>query len=492
MKKFTAVAFSLLLTCGISAQIDSDFDAFRKRMQSEFADFQNKAQRDYNEFRRKANEDFARFMEQQWEQMHVMKGEQPTERPKPVRQPVAVPDRILPTQPEPMPEPDVVPMPEKVPPPEIDPDELIEELPQPVPSAPTEGMMFYGTNCPLHIEKDKRIVLKSTNEKSAANAWKELSDGRYDALLRDCLSLRSSMQLGDWGYIELTRQAAIATMDKEGNEATLLQGWLLSQAGIEIRIARANNKFVLMVPFDIDICSYSYINIKGRKYYILDNERSGNLAVCNMAFPKSHSASIKMQKIPQFAMSQNATRNFEASNFSTMKASVYVNKNLMRFFDGYPHSNSYIHLVYASLSDEVKKQLYPALRQQLDGKSKKKQVQMLLDFVQTSFDYKSDKEQFGSQRAFFGDESFYHPFNDCEDRSILFSILVRELVGLDVILLDLPNHMAAAVNFDTEMPGNYYTVGGKHFTVCDPTYIGAGIGEAMPQFQNVKARVIRL
>lgn len=492
MKKIAVFLLALLTVGGLSAQIDSDYEAFKKRAQSNFASFKAKAQQDYNEFRKKANEDYARFMEQAWEEMRVFKGEEPPQKPKPVRQPEAVPDRIVPTKPEPMPVPEVVPLPEKVPPPEIDPDELKDELPEPKPDASTLGMTFYGTSCRLHAEASQRIMLKSVDEKGASQAWRQLSDGRYDALLRDCLSLRSSLQLGDWGYIELTRQAAATAMGKAGNEATLLQAWLLSQSGVELRIAKTNGYLVLLVAFDEEIYRYSYILIKDQRFYILDNKKDGKVMVCDMAFPKAHRSTLRLQKLPNLQADTDNRRAFAAKHFATMKATVGVNKNLMGFFDNYPQTNSYKYYVDASLSDNVKQQLYPALRQQLDGKSKKKQVQMLLDFVQTSFDYKTDQEQFGRERSFFGDESFFHPYNDCEDRSILFSILVRELVGLDVVLLALPNHMATAVCFDSEMPGSYYMVNGRKYTVCDPTYIGAGIGEAMSQYQNAKARIIVL
>jgi hypothetical protein len=36
------------------------------------------------------------------------------------------------------------------------------------------------------------------------------------------------------------------------------------------------------------------------------------------------------------------------------------------------------------------------------------------------------------------------------------------------------------------------TVKGRRFTVCDPTYIGATIGESMPQFKNGKVKIIML
>lgn len=492
MKKIIAVAFALLLTGGVSAQIDEDFDSIKKQMQSEYSAFRKKVQKDYNDFRKKANEDYARFMEQVWEEMRVFKGEEPPQRPKPVRQPEAVPDRLPPSAPMPLPTPEVVPLPERLPPPELNPDELIDKLPKPEPQEPTVEMTFYGTNCHLHIDAAQRVTLKTVNEKAAAQAWKELSDGRYDALLRDCLALRSSMNLGDWGYIELAQQAAITAMGQPGDEATLLQAWLLSQSGIELRLAMTDGHFVLLMAFNEEIYSYSYIRKKDQRFYILDDKSDGKVQVCDMAFPKTHIATLRLQRLPNLPMNSNSQRAFAAKHFATMKASVSVNKNLMRFFDNYPQSKSYNYYVDASLSDEMKQQLYPTLKQQLEGKSKKKQVQMLLDFVQTSFDYKTDQEQFGRERSFFGDESFYHPYNDCEDRSILFSILVRELVGLDVVLLSLPNHMATAVCFDCDVPGSYYTVNDRNFTVCDPTFIGAGIGEAMPEYQNVKARIIRL
>lgn len=101
-------------------------------------------------------------------------------------------------------------------------------------------------------------------------------------------------------------------------------------------------------------------------------------------------------------------------------------------------------------------------------------------------------KQFGYERPLFGDESFYYPRNDCEDRAILYSILVRDLIGLDVVLVHYPGHLGTAVHFTENVAGSYYDVGGKHYVVCDPTYIGAGVGEVMPQFENTKVTIVRV
>jgi hypothetical protein len=92
----------------------------------------------------------------------------------------------------------------------------------------------------------------------------------------------------------------------------------------------------------------------------------------------------------------------------------------------------------------------------------------------------------------FGDETFFYPASDCEDRAILYSILVQELMGLEVVLLHYPGHLASAVHFKENVQGDYLIINGIKFLVCDPTYIGANIGHAMEEFKNIPATVIKL
>lgn len=99
---------------------------------------------------------------------------------------------------------------------------------------------------------------------------------------------------------------------------------------------------------------------------------------------------------------------------------------------------------------------------------------------------------FGVERSLFPDETFYYPYSDCEDRAILYSVLVRELLGLDVVLVHYPEHIATAVAFDEPVTGDYFEMDGRKFTVCDPTYINADIGMAMTQFKSTPATLIDL
>ena len=118
---------------------------------------------------------------------------------------------------------------------------------------------------------------------------------------------------------------------------------------------------------------------------------------------------------------------------------------------------------------------------------------LLLDFVQNAFEYQSDRQQFGHEKVFFPDEMLYYPYNDCEDRAILYCHLIRVLLGLNVALVNYPNHIAAAVCFPSQVKAEtQYRRGNETYTLCDPTYLGASIGECMPQFIGKSPKLILL
>lgn len=132
----------------------------------------------------------------------------------------------------------------------------------------------------------------------------------------------------------------------------------------------------------------------------------------------------------------------------------------------------------------------PDLAKTVEGKTTVQAANLLINFVQTAFEYKTDHQQFGYEKPFFVEETLYYPYCDCEDRSILYAFLIEELLHLKVVLLDYPNHIATAVLFEEPVNGDQVTYQGKRFTICDPTYINAPIGKSMPQFKQTAPKVI--
>ncbi len=219
----------------------------------------------------------------------------------------------------------------------------------------------------------------------------------------------------------------------------------------------------------------SYYNRNREAYYIIsgENNEKGCL-IYQEAFPNEKKASLK-PSMPLLAERNAEARTFTSKKYPAMTMQVEVNCNVMDFMEGYPqcrHDN----YVYMGLSESTKQAIYPVMREAMEGKPLNVAADMLLNFMHTAFDYQTDIQQFGRERPFFGDESFWFPYNDCEDRAILYCIMIHDLLGIDVVLLSYPGHMSTAIALPMEVKGNHIVVDGKRYLLCDPTFIGSHIG----------------
>lgn len=182
-----------------------------------------------------------------------------------------------------------------------------------------------------------------------------------------------------------------------------------------------------------------------------------------------------------------------------MNVSSQVNLNLIQFYETYPSSEVNGNFMtrwemYADtpMEEDVRQRLYPCIKNKIGGLSEAQAVGQILNWVQTAFQYEYDDKVWGHDRAFFAEETLYYPYCDCEDRAILFTRLVRDLLGLKCILVYYPGHLASAVCFKQQVNGDYILLDGDIYTICDPTYIGAPIGVTMPEMDNQSAKVIKL
>ena len=73
---------------------------------------------------------------------------------------------------------------------------------------------------------------------------------------------------------------------------------------------------------------------------------------------------------------------------------------------------------------------------------------------------------------------------------MLFSYLVKELLGLKVIGLVYPGHVATAVNFPGNEAGDYVHYKDDKYVIADPTFINAPFGLTMAGMNNAKAEII--
>jgi len=464
------------------------FEEYRRQAQVDFKAYEAEEMQKFKAYRAKVNAEFADYMRRAWPEYKAKPAEPVPPRPEPPKPVVKDPD--IRTSNDPIPFYNILPTPDPVLPPQ-------PVVPLPVPEKPIEpsfAFTFYGTPCTLGLEERHRFALAGVGENNVADAWKLLSSDAYLPVVSKCLTWRDRLQLCDWGYVRFLERMTTAFFPADKlNEARLLQMYILTQSGYKVRIARTDNRLVLLLPSKDNIYEYAYLNIGGCKYYVVDPTlRSRSFYVFDREFPKEQFFSLEIAREPLFSMRASDPRRLTAKHYSQISATVSTNRNLIDFYDDYPLSDAWNIYAQASLSTPVKEQLYPVLRKAIAGKDKATAANILIDWVQTAFAYKTDDEQFGQERPLFADETLCYPYSDCEDRAILYSVLVRDLLGLDVVLLHYPEHLATAVHFEDEVTGDHLILDGRKYLVCDPTYIGASIGETMPQYKQAMAEIVKI
>ena len=368
------------------------------------------------------------------------------------------------------------------------------------PSAPT-GELFTASSdkqmvnfCGQKVYVDKSLKgvcsIGNMRENAIADAYEAMCKADYKALVDDCRKVKKELNLNDWGIFLFVREASKALCTDE-NAAVVMQQFLLNELGYKSKMARRadRNQMLLFVAADCQVYGHPYFTKDGLNYYNLTSNESCQFYMCQEDSPKAKSK-LNMQVNHAPALNAGMVNSVHKNRSGSVAVSVDVPKSLMEFYGSMPQCDYSVY-VNAEVNPSVASKVLSTLAPLVNGKSEAEAANLLINFVQTGFQYATDQEQFGYEKPFFVEELFYYPYCDCEDRSVLYSYLVRNLLKLDVVLLDYPNHIATAVCFNENVSGDFVTVGGKKYVVCDPTYIGASIGKAMPQFKNVAAKVLK-
>ena len=373
-------------------------------------------------------------------------------------------------------------------------------VPTAKPSAPmsalykesSEKQMINYCGQRIYVDKSLKGVCSIGNmrEKAVADAYEAMCKADYKPLLADCRQLKKDLKLNDWGVFLFVRDASNA-LCVDAHASVVMQQFLLNELGYKSKMARRadRDQMLLFVATDCKMYGRPYFTKDGLNYYNLTSDETCQFYMCQEDSPKAKS-SIDMQITNAPLLNSGMVNSVHKNGAGTVAVSVDVPKSLMLFYKSMPQCDYSVY-VNAKVNPAVADRLLSSLAPIVEGKSETEAANLLINFVQTGFKYATDQEQFGYEKPFFVEELFYYPYCDCEDRSVLYSYLVRNLLKLDVVLLDYPNHLATAVCFNENVSGDFVTVEGKKYIVCDPTYIGASIGKAMPQFKRVAAKVLK-
>lgn len=475
---------SILLLLTFSHTYSQDF---RER----YEQFKKKSIQEYSSFRNECNRKYVEFLKQAWD---WYEGKTPLPS---LKEENSVPPRPYLPDEDKGKSVDITPI-------EIAP---VNTVPQPKPIEPIREIpgpkndyfefYFYGVLCRVRLPAVAKLNIENCTPNAIADGWNQLCTDNMNNAIRDCLETRIRNNFCDWAYLSFLDELCRGFCS-EANGATLLMAFLYCQSGYQMRLANASNKLIMLFGSRHQIYDKEYYTIDGKSFYPFGS-LSGPVSICNAVYEGEAPMSLIIDSEQKIGTTLSDKRSIQSKGFADMTAVSQVSEELIRFYNSYPSSaiggNSMTRwAMYANtpLSQATKDHLYPALKAAIDNCTKEDAANKLLNWVQTGFVYEYDDKVWGHDRAFFAEETLYYPFCDCEDRSILFSILVRDLLDLNVALIYYPGHLATAVCFDSDVNGDALIIGNKRFVICDPTYIGAPVGEQMPNLDYDRIQTIIL
>lgn len=476
MKKGALIFISLSLTvlC-IAQETISDrelFDLMRQEMRQQF-----------EQYRRENDLAYAAYLQQTWVEYQVMKGLEPYSRPKPdsiltaITQPSvniesiidsSVPQMLIPQTPQ-----------------------LVNRNTNSAGGISILDFKFYG----IHINLKHHITpvpLQSLNPQHIIKTWLSFSTWEMVSFIAKLIDIKQDRNLNDWAFFELIREVANQMPQLEdGNMRILFRHYVLHKCGFFIRMGKTEESLVLLLPTGQTIYRRYFLREDDKQFYIFtDTERCMERPVSSVPLlekPKERLLSLQIKE--EISLGYNAYP--VSRSYKEFVLNLTLNHDRINFFSNYPQTDFHIY-INAKNDKAFEKVLLMQLYDQMKDQKPIEALQWLLHFTQSAFSYLSDQKQFGTEKYFFPEETFFYPYSDCDDRAILFSFLVRRLLRMDIVLLEYEDHLATAVYYDEEIPGKYISNDGKRYYICDPTYTHADIGQCMPRYDDIKPEIIKL
>ena len=481
--KIVAYILFVIAVCLPLKAVGQSFDEYRQRSQQQFNQRRETVQKEYNSLRAKVNKEFSDMLGHEW---------QPSGSRKITRNPLWDYPSIPPQTAKDVPDKPV----QK----ECKAITLSSDGKAPVPPAEIEfdpngtqstlRFVFYGTDCKVSFDRADRVRLKSTAAESIAQIWTDFTSVKYSNLIADYDRIRKELDLCDWASLKLAQTVSAQVYGNDyPNETVVLQSYMLTQCGLmTCMLLDKSGRLHLLVATDRSLFGYPAYYIDDSELYQIDCQEVESGTVPRKPMPGTQ----------PFRMRITSPGKIKVNASKTDKGAT-VNRNDIDFFADYPAfydiaspSTSFCHIAQVRLGQEAESTLYPYLREKMEGLDEVAAVQLLLIYFYKVFPYKEDEKVWGKERYFFPEETLYYEFSDCEDRAILFTRIVRDLLGLKTALLYMPGHLSAAVHFNTEVEGDAVKANGIRYVICDPTYINANVGQAMPGWDRKDIEVLPL
>lgn len=209
------------------------------------------------------------------------------------------------------------------------------------------------------------------------------------------------MRLNDWGFVQLIRQSSEAIYFRQKNldGAIFLTAYLLNQSSYAAKLARVNNQLALLVEIKETIYNVPQLKNGRQTLTILSVQplpQTAKVFTYKESLPiATRHISMNIPELP--LLEGKILTKVLPHSWQNETVPVEVNKALIDFYSTIPQTDL---IVYGNsgTSGQIKS-LCRYLKKYIEGKSETEVVALLLDFVQHTFDYRTDVGQFGYEKS---------------------------------------------------------------------------------------------
>lgn len=368
------------------------------------------------------------------------------------------------------------------------------------------SMDYYGLKLNFHVDDKLRLRHKGISEKDVSDYFTQMSklNNETHSLWVQIDDYVNNLGLNEWGYFSILRSLSESMFSDIDNRVLFTFYMLRNEGGFKAKIARGkdSNKMTLLAAIDNskDVYSYTFFRLNDAKdgsvskYYSVYG--GGNSKESIYTYDKCEQDA----ELKEIGLDFHKTLNMGPCNYTrelnfakiNSKITLPYNRSHLAYLNDVPMTVFPIYFA-SPISIEAQQIFNTKLEEIKSQYSPVQFIDIILNFVQTAFEYKTDEDQFGYEKYFYPEEVIGYPYSDCEDRSALFTWLVTNYTDAQVVGLQYEGHLATAVYFgeNVNINGDAFIYGGKKYYVCDPTYINASIGMTMPQFKDVMPKIVK-
>jgi hypothetical protein len=361
---------------------------------------------------------------------------------------------------------------------------------------------FYGQQIEVPYDAGVKPAYILFSKETPAQFYNGISSSEYRPLITSLLEKRNSLELNDWLYYQLVQKTTRQLYPNAGTVYyTLMEWFILSKSGYKTRLMHDDKKPYVFVNTPDELLDVPFFLTKEGRFINLsaintsEEKKLQKLTILDIGYDaKARPFIFSFTEKPAILRQDTISKTLHFEHRGIMYSlPVNGDRSYIAFLRSYPKLDlSYLPSI--PVSDMAYVSIIPTFRNWISNMNDAEAVRFILSFTRSAFAYETDREAYHEESFAMNPEmTLLSPYSDCEDRAILFAWMVKELLGRDVVLIEFPTHVAAAVNLP-ETYGTPIKYEGREYSFCEATgpQNELGIGECNERYSGISYQIVRI